>query len=178
MHGVIEQYNCITVKLHMNCHKKYTKKSSNSATVNVVYAPNTHPQPCGFDCEICIWWEWISPGSVAFLCSTSSPELLSKNENHTVTVSLLCNKQRSVDVVCYSIALPDDTINTFLRALKDSVRPDINMVVVILPSNRKDRYDAIKTYCCVENPGAYITTFCFLCCIAGLPLNTVLRTVT
>jgi len=27
------------------------------------------------------------------------------------------------------------------------------MVVVILPSNRKDRYDAIKTYCCIENPG-------------------------
>jgi len=26
------------------------------------------------------------------------------------------------------------------------------MVVVILPSNRKERYDAIKTYCCVENP--------------------------
>lgn len=26
-------------------------------------------------------------------------------------------------------------------------------VIVILPTNRKDRYDAIKKVCCVENPG-------------------------
>jgi aubergine-like protein len=50
------------------------------------------------------------------------------------------------------IQLPDDSTNTYLRALKDCVRPDINMGVAILPSNRKDRYDAIKSYCCVENP--------------------------
>jgi len=57
-------------------------------------------------------------------------------------------------IVCHcSIQLPDDSTNTFVRALKDCVRPGIVMVVVILPSNRKDRYDAIKTYCCVENPG-------------------------
>jgi len=55
--------------------------------------------------------------------------------------------------VTYSIALPDDTVNTYIRALKESVRPDTSMVVLILPSNRKDRYDAIKTYLCVENAG-------------------------
>jgi len=60
----------------------------------------------------------------------------------------------TVLIVCRcSIQLPDDSTNTFVRALKDCVRPGIVMVVVILPSNRKDRYDAIKTYCCVENPG-------------------------
>jgi len=56
-------------------------------------------------------------------------------------------------VLCCSVSLPDDSTNTFVRALKDNVRPGICMVVCILPSNRKDRYDAIKTYCCVENPG-------------------------
>ena len=26
-------------------------------------------------------------------------------------------------------------------------------VVCIVPNNRKDRYDAIKKYCCVDDPG-------------------------
>jgi len=60
-------------------------------------------------------------------------------------------------VGCDSIMLPDDTVNSYVRALKDNVRPDTSMVVMILPSNRKDRYDAIKTYCCVENPGTLCT---------------------
>jgi len=51
--------------------------------------------------------------------------------------------------------VPDDSTNTYVRKLKDVVHPDTRMVVVILPSNRKDRYDAIKVYCCVENPGTY-----------------------
>jgi len=62
---------------------------------------------------------------------------------------------------CFSVPLADDSTNTFIRALKDSVRPDISMVVVILPTNRKDRYDAIKVYCCVENPGMLIIQPCF-----------------
>lgn len=53
-----------------------------------------------------------------------------------------------------SIALPNDSTNTYVRALKDSVLPDTSMVVAILPSNRKDRYDAIKIQCCVESPGS------------------------
>ena len=58
-----------------------------------------------------------------------------------------------------SVSLPDDNTQSFLRALKDNVRPGTTMVVVILPSNRKDRYDAIKTYCCVENPGMQLGAY-------------------
>ena len=29
----------------------------------------------------------------------------------------------------------------------------IVQVIVVLPNNRKDRYDAIKKMCCVDNPG-------------------------
>lgn len=28
-----------------------------------------------------------------------------------------------------------------------------SQVVIILPTNRKDRYDAIKKFCCVDHPG-------------------------
>lgn len=59
------------------------------------------------------------------------------------------------------MSLPDDSTNTFVRTLKDVVRPDTSMVLVILPTNRKDRYDAIKVYCCVENPGT-ILSHCFI----------------
>jgi len=65
-----------------------------------------------------------------------------------------------------SIALPDDTVNTYIRALKDNVRPDTSMVVMILPSNRKDRYDAIKVFCCVENPGTHCIA-AVMCASAG-----------
>lgn len=50
------------------------------------------------------------------------------------------------------VELPDDQINSFLRALKENINPQLQMAVCILPSNRKDRYDAIKKLCCCEHP--------------------------
>ena len=32
-------------------------------------------------------------------------------------------------------------------------------VVCIVPNNRKDRYDAIKKYCCVDDPGRVCNFF-------------------
>jgi hypothetical protein len=55
--------------------------------------------------------------------------------------------------LCYSVQVPDDSTNTYVRALKDTISEDVCMVLVILPSNRKDRYDAIKTICCIESAG-------------------------
>ena len=43
----------------------------------------------------------------------------------------------------------------FVRTLKDNIAPDTQMVVCILPNDRKDRYDSIKKMCCVENAGEY-----------------------
>jgi aubergine-like protein len=50
------------------------------------------------------------------------------------------------------IQLPDDTTASYVRALKESITKDVCMVLVVLPSNRKDRYDSIKTVCCVDMP--------------------------
>ena len=36
-------------------------------------------------------------------------------------------------------------------------------VICILPSNRKDRYDAIKKYCCVECPGMSLCVCSHVC---------------
>jgi len=55
---------------------------------------------------------------------------------------------------CCRIELQDDRVETYLRALQDAVRPgETRMVFCVLSSQRKDRYDALKVYLCITNPG-------------------------
>ncbi|XP_023249891.1 piwi-like protein 1 [Seriola lalandi dorsalis] len=46
----------------------------------------------------------------------------------------------------------EDHQESLLRALQHNVGPQIQMVVVVLPSNRKDKYDSVKKYLCVDCP--------------------------
>ncbi|XP_075032847.1 piwi-like protein 1 [Mixophyes fleayi] len=46
----------------------------------------------------------------------------------------------------------DDSTDAYVKVLQQNVRSDTQMVVCILSSNRKDRYDAIKKYLCVDCP--------------------------
>nr|XP_057927973.1 piwi-like protein 1 [Doryrhamphus excisus] len=46
----------------------------------------------------------------------------------------------------------EDHQESLLRTLQQNVGNDIQMVVVILSSNRKDKYDSIKKYLCVDCP--------------------------
>uniref|UniRef100_A0A8B9HVV6 Piwi-like protein 1 n=1 Tax=Astyanax mexicanus TaxID=7994 RepID=A0A8B9HVV6_ASTMX len=46
----------------------------------------------------------------------------------------------------------EDRQESLLRALQQNVGPDTQMVVVILPTNRKDKYDCVKKYLCVDCP--------------------------
>ncbi|XP_060081293.1 piwi-like protein 1 [Ylistrum balloti] len=48
--------------------------------------------------------------------------------------------------------LNDDRSSTFLDNLKRYVTKETQLVLCILPTNRKDRYDAIKKACCVDHP--------------------------
>ncbi|KAL2726285.1 piwi-like protein Ago3 isoform X1 [Vespula maculifrons] len=50
------------------------------------------------------------------------------------------------------ISLKDDRTDTYLRELRHIINDDIEMVVIVFPSNRTDRYSAIKKLCCVEKP--------------------------
>ncbi|XP_018431983.1 PREDICTED: piwi-like protein 1 [Nanorana parkeri] len=46
----------------------------------------------------------------------------------------------------------DDSTDAYVRALQQKVQPDTQMVVCLLSSNRKDRYDAVKKFLCVDCP--------------------------
>jgi len=56
-------------------------------------------------------------------------------------------------LVLYSCPIQNDRTETYLSAIKNNVSPALQMVVTILTTNRKDRYDAIKKLCCLEKPG-------------------------
>ncbi|KAM6954108.1 piwi-like protein 1 [Aplochiton taeniatus] len=46
----------------------------------------------------------------------------------------------------------EDRQEALLRALQQNVSSSTQMVVVVLPSNRKDKYDSVKKYLCVDCP--------------------------
>ncbi|XP_066267704.1 piwi-like protein 1 [Branchiostoma lanceolatum] len=48
--------------------------------------------------------------------------------------------------------LSDDRTDSYLHTMREQMNDNTQMVVCIVPNNRKDRYDAIKTFCCVDRP--------------------------
>lgn len=42
------------------------------------------------------------------------------------------------------ISLKDDRTDTYLRELRHIIKDDIEMVVIVFPTNRTDRYSAVK----------------------------------
>lgn len=52
------------------------------------------------------------------------------------------------------VELRDDRTESYVRALRESIRPNVQIVVIICPTARDDRYSAIKRICCSEMPVA------------------------
>lgn len=50
------------------------------------------------------------------------------------------------------IQLPNDRPETYLSALPEKIQKTTDLALCILPNNRKDRYDALKKYMCLDNP--------------------------
>jgi len=50
--------------------------------------------------------------------------------------------------------LVNDRTETYLKMIRDSVNPQVQLVVAIMPTPRDDRYAAVKKLCCVEKPVA------------------------
>ncbi|CAF5228581.1 unnamed protein product, partial [Rotaria magnacalcarata] len=48
--------------------------------------------------------------------------------------------------------LPNDRPETYLSALPEKIQKNTDLVLCVLPNNRKDRYDALKKYMCLDNP--------------------------
>lgn len=77
------------------------------------------------------------------------------------------------------IEIRDDRTETYLRNIRENLHPRVQMVVVIFPTSRDDRYAAVKKLCCVESPVPSqvlpsklttvfclsVNTFVLLCCI-------------
>ena len=52
------------------------------------------------------------------------------------------------------IALPNERTETFVEAMRRAITPQLQLAVSIMPSQRDDRYAAIKRLCYVEMPVA------------------------
>jgi aubergine-like protein len=50
------------------------------------------------------------------------------------------------------IEIRDDRTETYLRNIRENLHPRVQMIVIIFPTSRDDRYAAVKKLCCVESP--------------------------
>lgn len=50
------------------------------------------------------------------------------------------------------VVVRDDRTETYLRTIRENLHPQVQVVVVIFPTSRDDRYAAVKKLCCVESP--------------------------
>ncbi|KAL6429603.1 hypothetical protein ACFW04_007503 [Cataglyphis niger] len=48
------------------------------------------------------------------------------------------------------IVLKDDRTETYLREIQNSINDAVELIVVVFPTNRTDRYSAVKKLCCVQ----------------------------
>ncbi|KAL0126990.1 hypothetical protein PUN28_005374 [Cardiocondyla obscurior] len=49
------------------------------------------------------------------------------------------------------ICLPNDKTETYLKQIRTSISNDVEMIVIVFPTNRTDRYSAVKKLCCVQS---------------------------
>lgn len=50
------------------------------------------------------------------------------------------------------LELPNDRTETYVKTIRDHMRPSLQMVVIIFPTQRDDRYSSVKKLCCIESP--------------------------
>ena len=99
-----------------------------------------------FMCIPCTWFHKLWPWSFTHFWKTW---LLLRDVYRPVNVIVFWQ----LLFINFSCEIPDDRNDTFLSALKQYVNPNTQLAMCILPTNRKDRYDAIKKFCCVDHPG-------------------------
>nr|XP_024655509.1 piwi-like protein 1 [Maylandia zebra] len=83
--------------------------------------------------------------------------LFHTRRNSNEASSLLQNLSRVSGPLGIAMGKPvmiqyEDHQESLLAALRHSVGPQIEMVVVVLPNNRKDKYDSVKKFLCVDRP--------------------------
>lgn len=52
------------------------------------------------------------------------------------------------------VALPDDKTDSYIKQLRSLLGPSVQLVLMVVPQQKSDRYAAIKKLCCIESPVA------------------------
>jgi aubergine-like protein len=64
-----------------------------------------------------------------------------------------CSKQMGIRVgQPIVVELNDDRTDTYIKEIKRNLNDQVQMVVIIFPTSRDDRYSAVKRLCCIDNP--------------------------
>merc|ERR1711981_550755 len=50
------------------------------------------------------------------------------------------------------VSLPDDRTETYVREMRKILDPQVQLVLMVVPAQKSDRYAAIKKLCCIESP--------------------------
>ena len=50
------------------------------------------------------------------------------------------------------VELPDDPTENYIQAIREQIKSSLQLVVIIFPSSRDDRYSSVKKLCCIEHP--------------------------
>ena len=50
------------------------------------------------------------------------------------------------------VELPNDRTENYIRAIREQIKSSLQLVVIIFPSSRDDRYSSVKKLCCMEHP--------------------------
>lgn len=50
------------------------------------------------------------------------------------------------------VALPDDRTDSYIKQLRALLNPSVQLVLLVVPQQKSDRYAAIKKLCCIEMP--------------------------
>ena len=81
---------------------------------------------------------------------------VNKNEDVAKSFSTLMSKlapKMGMRVVAPTMKmLPNDRTESYLNCLREIIKPDVQIVVMIMPTPRDDRYSAVKMICNVEMP--------------------------
>jgi aubergine-like protein len=50
------------------------------------------------------------------------------------------------------VEVVNDRTDTYLQAIRPQITPQLQLVVIVFPTSRDDRYAAVKKLCCIEKP--------------------------
>ncbi|KAM4047113.1 piwi-like protein 4 [Anomaloglossus baeobatrachus] len=103
------------------------------------------------------WARDTRDGRMIYAKALSNWILLFSHRNADVAEKLVHCLMKVGEGMGFSIEYPkilevDDSSAAFMRALHQSVNPDLQLVFCILPSQSKDNYDSIKKYLSLEQP--------------------------